>query len=201
MCSEPDVQSAMEHEISDNLLVEKIKAGDMGCFETLVERHKDFAFTIADRILNNREDAEEIAHDAFVKLLTALNQFKNESKFTTWFYRIVMNMAISRTRKKKLPTEVIDDHHEASSTHASFEEFGGLKTEERSYYLNLALSKLKDEARLLLTLFYLKELDMQEIAALTGIDKNNLKVKIFRARKKLAETLRSMLATEVESIF
>ncbi|WP_422361388.1 RNA polymerase sigma factor [Reichenbachiella sp.] len=194
------VTSAVKENFSDIQLIEKIKTGDMSSFEMLVNRHKNFAFTIADRILQNEEDAEEVAHDAFVKLLSSVDKFKGESKFTTWFYRIVMNMAISRTRKKRIRTEDIDSRPSGIAEYSSFEEFGGLKAKDRTYYLNQAVSKLKDEERLLITLYYFDELDMDEIVEVTKIDKGNLKVKIFRARKKLADVLRKMLPTELESI-
>lgn len=196
----PGVTSAVEQAISDIQLIERIKAGDMTSFELLVERHKNFAFTIADRILQNEEDAEEVAHDAFVKLLTSLDKFKGESKFTTWFYRIVMNMAISRTRKKRLKTEDIDNRPDGLKEYSTFEEFGGLNLKDRTYYLNKAIGLLKEEERLLITLYYFDELEMDEIEEVTKIDKGNLKVKIFRARKKLADHLRQQLSTELESI-
>ncbi|MEP3386993.1 MAG: sigma-70 family RNA polymerase sigma factor [Reichenbachiella sp.] len=194
------VTSAVKENYSDIQLIEKIKAGDMSSFEMLVNRHKNFAFTIADRILQNEEDAEEVAHDAFVKLLSSLDKFKGESKFTTWFYRIVMNMAISRTRKKRIKTEDIDSRPGGIAEYSNFEEFGGLKAKDRTYYLNQAVGRLKDEERLLITLYYFDELDMDEIQEVTKIDKGNLKVKIFRARKKLAEILQKMLPAELESI-
>ncbi|MEO9805637.1 MAG: sigma-70 family RNA polymerase sigma factor [Reichenbachiella sp.] len=194
------VTSAVKETISDIQLIENIKTGDMSSFEVLVNRHKNFAFTIADRILQNEEDAEEIAHDAFVKLLTSIDKFKGESKFTTWFYRIVMNMAISKTRKKKIRTEDIDNRPDGIAGYSSFEEFGGLNLQDRTYYLNKAVSQLKEEERLLITLYYFDELDMDEIEEVTKIDKGNLKVKIFRARKKLAVHLQRLLPSELESI-
>ncbi|MEP2024335.1 MAG: sigma-70 family RNA polymerase sigma factor [Reichenbachiella sp.] len=190
----------MKETISDIQLIDQIKTGDMTSFEILVNKHKSFAFTIADRILQNEEDAEEVAHDAFVKLLTSIDKFKGESKFTTWFYRIVMNMAISRTRKKRIQTEDIDTRPDGISEYSSFEDVSGLKAKDRTYYLNKAVGQLKDEERLLITLYYFNELDMDEIVEITKIDNGNLKVKIFRARKKLAKFLRQMLPTELESI-
>jgi len=109
-------------------------------------------------------------------------------------------MAISRTRKKRIKTEDIDSRPSGIAEYSSFEEFGGLKAKDRTYYLNQAVGRLKDEERLLITLYYFDELDMDEIQEVTKIDKGNLKVKIFRARKKLAEVLQKMLPAELESI-
>lgn len=194
------VTSTVKETTSDIQLIEAIKAGDMSSFERLVDRHKNFAFTIADRVLQNEEDAEEVAHDAFVKLLSSIDKFKGESKFTTWFYRIVMNMAISRTRKKRIQTEDIDNRPSGIATYSSFEEFGGLNLQDRTYYLNKAINELKEEERMLIAFYYFDELDMEEIQEITKIDKRNLKVKIFRARKKLASSLKKLLPTELESI-
>ncbi|UXP32646.1 sigma-70 family RNA polymerase sigma factor [Reichenbachiella agarivorans] len=187
----------MSHHITDHELIEKIKKGDQASFTILVNRHKNYALTIAKRIVLVQEDAEEIAHDAFVKAYTSLGSFKYESKFTTWFYRIVVNMAISRGRKKKL------DVIEISEGHSDFVGDSGtaeLDTKDRNYYLNLAISRLSQDDRLIITLYYLDELDMEEVAAISGFDKNNLKVKLHRARKRLGEILKVIMPTELESV-
>ena len=72
--------------------------------------------------------------------------------------------------------------------------------QDRTHYLNLAVARLKEEERVLITFYYFDELDMDEIEVITGIDKGNLKVKIFRARKKLASHLETLLPTEIASI-
>lgn len=190
----------MIQKISDNALIEKIKAGDMTSFELLVNRHKDFAFSIAHRVVLNEEDAEEVAHDAFIKALNSLDKFKGESKFTTWFYRVVLNMAISRQRKKRVYTEDIQDNPGGVLEYSRLDEYQGMSDQDRSNYLNKALNQLNEEERLILSLYYFQELNMEEVEEVSGIDKNNLKVKIFRARKKLAGVLSKLLPNEVESI-
>ncbi len=166
----------------------------------MVDKHKDYAFTIAHRILDNREEAEEVSQDAFIKSFTSLQGFNQESKFTTWFYRIVLNMAISRQRKKKIRTEDIQANPGGLINYVSIEEYGGMAIRDRTFYLNKAMDNLSEEERLLITLYYYKELNMEEMEEITGIDKNNIKVKIFRARKKLATVLSHLLPNEVESI-
>ncbi|HQQ03027.1 MAG TPA: sigma-70 family RNA polymerase sigma factor, partial [Bacteroidales bacterium] len=89
-------------ETNDQILIQRTLQGDQNAFAQLVEKYKQPAFGIAYQITANREDAEEIAMDAFVKAYQALNTFKFESKFSTWLYRIVYNTAISKKRKKKL---------------------------------------------------------------------------------------------------
>jgi len=183
---------------SDLELIARIKEGNQTSFAVLIERHQNYAFTIALRIVQNREDAEEIAHDAFLKVFRSINNFRGESKFTTWFYRIVVNIAISKRRKKQLP---IDDIDEANVSHYStFDDLGGMNTADRHFFIHKALAQLNDEERTLLTLYYFKELSLEEIEEISEIDKNNLKVKLFRARKKMAIRLTSILKNEVYSL-
>ena len=87
-------------EDKDISLVNRILRGETPAYRELVNRHKDYAFTIAYRILNNREDAEEAAQDAFVRAFNALPNFNRESKFTTWFYRVIINAALTIQQKK-----------------------------------------------------------------------------------------------------
>lgn len=188
----------MTNQTSDNVLIEKIIAGDKSLFSVLIERHKDYAFTLALRVLNNREDAEEVAHDAFLKALRSLSSFKMESKFTTWFYKIVVNLAISRRRKRSIQTQEIEVQN--TQHYSTFEDLGGMPKEDRKFFLNKAIDLLKDEEKILITLFYFQEMDMEEVSEITGIDKNNLKVKMFRARKRLAGALSEMLRDEIHTL-
>ena len=96
-----DFQVSMKYLDDDQYLVQ-IAQGNQHGFAMLVDKHKELAFTVALRITGNREDAEEVIMDAFVKAYRSLGSFKREAKFSTWLYRIVFNTAISRTRKKSL---------------------------------------------------------------------------------------------------
>lgn len=188
----------MNNNYTDSELIDKIKKGNKVSYNILIERHKNYAFTIALRIVQNREDAEEIAHDAFLKAFRSINKFKGESKFTTWFYKIVMNIAISKLRKKKLPVDNID---EVNITHYSiFDDGEKMNITDRRLFINKALEQLNTEERTLLTLYYFKELNLEEIEEIMDLNKNNLKVKIFRARKKLAARLTGILKDEVHSL-
>ncbi len=178
-------------------MVNLVRNGDMSAFRLLVDRHKNYAYTIANRIVNAPEVAEEIVQDSFMKLYKAASSFKGDSKFTTWFYRVVYNTAISSGRKNRIKTSNIDD--EPTS-------FGGsdnqneLLSEDRQQFINLALEQLSDEDKLIITLFYFEELTLEEIAEVISQDRNNLKVKLFRARKKLALELNNILKGEAASL-
>ncbi|MFW6101986.1 MAG: RNA polymerase sigma factor, partial [Bacteroidota bacterium] len=94
---------------SDEYYIERVLQGDHSSYATLVERHKDMVFTLAYRILKSREDAEEISQDAFMKAYRSLKKFRKEAKFSTWLYRIVYNLCVSRLRKNKKQIVSLDD--------------------------------------------------------------------------------------------
>lgn len=85
----------------DSLYLQKIIAGDISKFSYFIEKYKDMAFSIAFRIINNREDAEEIVQDSFLKAFKSLKKFRQDSKFSTWFYRIVVNHSLSKLKREK----------------------------------------------------------------------------------------------------
>ena len=170
----------------DIYYIEQILNGNQTAFGYLVNRHKDRAYNLAFRICGNREEAEEIAQDAFIKAYNSLNSFKRQSSFATWLYRIVFNTAVSviRSRKKEIlsledfPAE-FSDFIETNITEDEAEK------EYKRFILNFALRKLEEEDRGLITLYYFEELDADEIAEITGISKANIKVRLFRARQKM----------------
>lgn len=183
---------------TDQELISAIINGNNTAINMLIDRHKSYAFTLAFRILNVREEAEEASHDAFLKALKSLTSYRSDAKFTTWFYRIVVNTAISRKRRMKVYLEDIDEVHHQESF--AITDRSLLSDEERNHYINLALGRLNEIDATLITLFYFKEMSLEEIEGITGFDKNNIKVKMFRARKKLGEHLSNTLKTEVTTL-
>lgn len=182
----------------DLKLIDRIISGDQKACRMLIERHKSYAFTIAQRILDHQEEAEEAAQDAFIKALRSLSKFNREAKFSTWLYRIVFNTAVSYKRKRKVIKENIDDHQFSSMEAAG--SLSSLHEEERQFYLQLAMNKLMPDDVTMLTLFYLKEFSLEEMEQVTGIAANTAKVKVHRARKRLAVELQKILKNEVRAL-
>lgn len=188
----------MKGNLEDLSLVDKILNGDESCFKELVEKHQDYVFTITSRILSHQEEAEEAAQDAFIKAFHALKRFNRQAKFTTWLYRIAFNTAITYKRKRKLDSASIDDeiimNTIADPTKNQFE------TEEKKRLIDQALGNLLPADATVLTLFHLKEFSLEEIAEITGMTLSAVKVKLFRARKRLASELTRMLQGEIDII-
>jgi RNA polymerase sigma factor (sigma-70 family) len=176
----------------DHLILDNILAGDQAAYAELVNKYKSYAYTIALKILQNRPEAEEAAQDAFIKAYHHLAGFNRDSKFSTWMYRIVFNTAISYKRKNRyqfqsIENTVIEYQQEAE---------GMLEKADKKKYLNAALAKLNEADRTALTLFYLEEFSLDEIAAITGMQANTAKVRIHRARLRLADELKNILNQE-----
>ncbi len=185
----------------DQICINKVLQGDASSFSYLVESYKDMAYTVALKIVRNTEDAEEVAQDSFVKAFQQLRTFQGKSKFSTWLYTIVYRTAISKTRKKKIEITAIDDYViDNYSADMSFSQIEGLKREEQQKYVKTAIEQLPELDALLVTLFYMNDNTLDEIERITGYTKTNIKVRLFRARKKLHKTLERLLNEELETI-
>lgn len=172
--------------------------GNTSHYNELVMRHKDYAYSIALKIVHNEMDAEEIAHDAFLKAFKSLKKFNQQAKFTTWLYRIVFNTAVSHTRKNQLQTDDITEV--TSQPVSSGNSSDSIMNQEREHFIGEAMKKLLPMDATLLTLFYLKQLNLEEIGEVVGVKADGVKVKLFRARKRLGRELEHILAGEVQEI-
>lgn len=176
----------------ENSLIDRIIAGEQQVYAALVNRYKGYAFTIALKILQNRPEAEEAAQDAFIKAFNSLSKFNREAKFSTWLYRIAFNTAISYKRRSKAIFQSIDHIHPVQRHEGE----GNVEHGDRKRFIELAMRKLNDADRLAVNLFYLQEFSLEEIAEITGMQANTVKVRIHRARQRLAEELKSILQKE-----
>jgi RNA polymerase sigma-70 factor (ECF subfamily) len=185
----------------DNFYLEQIKQGNTNAYAMLINKHKTMAFNVALRITHNREDAEEVIQDAFLKVYYSIKDFEGKSKFTTWLFRIVYNQAISKIRKKTIDQHTLDE--EIIDNFTAGEISNGLtylKAEEQTKYINLALEKLTEEDSTIVTLFYLNESSVEEVSEITGLSEANVKVKLHRSRKKLYDELKLLLSNEVNTL-
>lgn len=184
----------------DIYYVEQVKKGNTAAYEVLVNKYKDLAYTIALRILKSKEDAEEIAQDAFVNAFTKIDTFNGESKFSTWLYRITFNAAISRSRKFKPDTMTINEEITELPESGLDNQLHKMSADDQKKYLGIALEKLDETDSLILTLYYLNQEKTEEIGHITGLSKSNVKVKLHRARKKLYHELQLLLKSELKTL-
>ncbi len=188
----------MQDNQKDLTLIDRILSGDQSAYRDLANRHKDYAFTVAYRIIGNREDAEEVAHDAFIQAFRALDKFNREAKFTTWFYRIVFNAAAGFKRKNKIILHSMDTA--LTEGLGAVDVKDAFKRKDQQQYISLAMQHLPPDDVTMITLFYFQEHTLEEIAEITGIPANTAKVKLHRARKRLGEELKRLLKSEAQTL-
>ena len=178
----------MKH-LSDIEIIESIKRGNAADFSLLINRYKDKAFSLLKRLLKNEMDAEEVLQDCFLKAFNSLNDFRQEAKFSTWFYRIVYNTALTTiaSQKRKIEQEMtsIDEHFDLAEADNKI-----YSTSEnvRTYILNI-VDKLPLRNALVVILFYVDGLSLNEISKVMGTSLVNTKVLLHRSRNTLRDLL------------
>ena len=186
---------------TDQFYIDRVLNGDSNAFAPLINRYKDLIFTLVIKIVKDREDAEEVAQDSFIKAYQKLDSFEGKSKFSTWLYTIAYRNALTKVRKKKLETTDIDsyvlDNHKDDH---DFPQLEAIKNGEQQKYVREAIDRLGETDSLLITLFYLHDNSIEEIQEITEMSQSNVKVRLFRARKKLHNELSVLLKEEVKTI-
>jgi RNA polymerase sigma-70 factor, ECF subfamily len=186
-------------------LVRRAKAGDLAAFEELVTSHERQVFTLASRIVQDVHDAEDVTQQAFLSALENLRNFREESSFTTWLYRIATHAALKVIRKRKgLPTVAFEENPEAAEDHASVprpvfiadwrespEQI--VQRNETRRLLDEALGRLDEKHRLVFLLRDVEGLSVRETAEELGLSEANVKVRLLRARLQLREELTRVL--------
>ena len=192
----------MQSKLPDIELIDQTLAGDQSAYADLVKRHQRFVFTLALRFAKNREDAEEIAQDCFIKAYRSLSSFQRQSKFSTWLYSIVYTTAMTSLRKKRVETSSIDDENTFTQVESQASSFDVNNTENRSrsFYVNQAIAQLLPDDAMIISLFYNGEQSLEEIGQTMCIEPNTVKVKLFRARQRLKEKLERNLKHEVKEL-
>jgi RNA polymerase sigma-70 factor (ECF subfamily) len=175
----------------DILLVRRVLQGDRSAFRQLVESYQQYVFTIAYNVLKNREEAEEVAQDVFLKVYKMLGSYRQESKFSSWLYAVTYRSAIDASRRKKLLQQSLDkDGVELPIPDlVSKNSLENLQEQELNTWVQSAIQTLKPQDATIVTLFYLNEQPVSEIAKITGLSVTNVKTKLHRLREQLREDL------------
>jgi RNA polymerase sigma factor (sigma-70 family) len=190
----------VEHQ-QDNIYITKVLEGDRNAFAYLVDKYKTMVYSLALRLVKDREEAEEISQDAFIKAYQSLASFKGKAKFSSWLYRIVYNTAISRLRQQPAGRVSLDEPNISDTLYLeSKENYDTLSADERKKYLEKALDSLDRDEKMFVILYYYEEKDLDEIASIAGLTKTNTKVKLFRAMKKMLTVLQSYLKEEIYNL-
>jgi RNA polymerase sigma-70 factor (ECF subfamily) len=184
--------------LTDVEILESVKKGNQADYAVLIDRYKNKAFTLLKRMLKNDFEAEEVLMDCFLKAYNNLNTFKFESKFSTWFYRIVYNTALTKlsSAKRKIESEMssVDNLHYLESKYLADD----FIKEDNSLFIKKIINELPTKNAAVVTMFYLEELSTEEISDVLQISVTNVKVILHRSRNMLREIIEKRnLAQEI----
>ena len=183
---------------NDQHYIEKVINGDVNSFAFLVDAYKNMVYSLAFKMTKNREEAEEISQDTFIKAFKNIKEFKGDSKFSTWLYRIAYYTSLDNIKKNK------KDKHTFEINEVTFNQIQDVETtlqrierKERAKLMDECLLQLPEDERSLLWMFYYDELSLKEIIEVTGLSESNLKVKLHRARKKMLTVVKENVEPEM----
>lgn len=181
-----------------NKLIKEILGGNTKLFEKVVDDHKNLVFSLALRLVKNREEAEEVSQDTFIKVFTSLKGFKGDSKLSTWIYRITYNTCLDylKTNKKRLDFAEVDEisENEIDGVNNALDAF---IIGERKTMIKSCIDDLAVEDAALLTCYYFEDKNLVELEKIMDLSVNTLKVRLFRARKRLAVLLNKKMQPEI----
>ncbi len=184
----------------DELYIKKVLNGDIDAFRYFVHQYKDKAYTLAFSVLKNEFDARDAVQEAYIIAFRKLGKFRGKSKFSTWFFRIVINESLKCLKKfgkekniTNARTETVDPGY--------IEIHDIVSRDQQKYYIDLAIQNIPSNEALALTLFYIEEYSVEEIREMTGWTESNVKVLLHRARKSMYNELNLLLSTEKKTLY
>jgi RNA polymerase sigma factor (sigma-70 family) len=188
--------------LTDTEIIARVLKGDQQVFAQLVKRYKSYVFTLVLRLIQSREDAEEVSQDIFVKAYRSLADFRGDSKFSTWLYTIVRTSCITFLRKKKLSIASMDDERTFLQVETQESSFKANTVEQKSRHamVNEAILMLSPDDAQVITLFYKAEQSLEEMGKILGMEANTVKVKLHRARLRLKDKMEQFFSHEVREI-
>ena len=172
--------------------IKRILGGEMELYGYFLDTYGHRIFTLVQQMVSNREDAEDITQDIFVKAYESLKRYRGDCEFITWIYRIACNVTASILRKNKQRQEYlsfdgnIPEHIGNDESEIPFDIIDENEPDERIEDLQLAISWLSAEERALITLFYYENKSIEDCAYILQQSEGNIKVRLHRVRKKLS---------------
>lgn len=183
---------------NDQHIINQILNGDTQAFSVLVDNYKDLVFTLALRMLKHREEAEEVSQDVFIKVYRWLHKFKGDSKLSTWIYKVTYNTCLDAIKKQQRKHQEIHiDKYDVYDIEVVDNALERLEMVDKENAIKACIEALGSDDSFILTLYYFKELSLEEIAKITGLKANNVKVKLHRARKRLAVIMKERLQPQI----
>ncbi|OGU69983.1 MAG: hypothetical protein A2W30_07395 [Ignavibacteria bacterium RBG_16_36_9] len=184
--------------LSDQEIIDSVRKGNKSDYSIIINRYKNKAFSMLKRMLKNEFDADEVLQDCFLKAYNSLGSFKGEAKFSTWFYRIVYNSALTKlsSQKRKIEAEMssVEDNFDLESEYNADD----IEKKDLQEFVQDIINKLPERYSAIITMFYLNEMSIEEISEVMQITVSNVKVMLHRSRNSMRDlVLKSKLAEEL----
>jgi len=179
----------------EEIYIKKICEGDTVAFRYIISTYKDMAFSVASSIVKDNYAAEEVVQIAFIKAYKNIKSFRKGSKFSTWFYRIVVNESFMYFKKKK--KEIITCYDELNKEVMDETHFNLIRQEEQEILVREGLERLNSNESLALRLFYLDEQNIKTITEITGWSESNVKILLHRGRKNMLSIISQLMKSKL----
>lgn len=181
-----------------NIHIRKVQNGDLNSFRFIIDSYKRMAMSLAHKIIKSREDAEDIVQDSFISVYNNISKYNFSVKFSTWFYKIVLNNALSFVRKSKPDFIDIDNNDEILEIpdDSANELDGG----DLSKVITMVFDDLSELDSTILKLYYYEDMKIEDIADILEIKYSNAKVILHRARNKFKEKLLGKYKKETKDL-
>ncbi|MFT6808221.1 MAG: RNA polymerase sigma factor (sigma-70 family) [Saprospiraceae bacterium] len=177
----------------DSLYIKKVFSGDKNAFKYFINMYQEMAISIAISVVKYEADAKDVVQNAYVQAYKSLRSYKQKSKFSTWFYRIVVNESIKFLRKnKKIRSVNLSSESDSIQLSIANEADVQLDLIDKRKEIQKAMQLMKPKERLILELYYLQEYSTIEIGKITGFYSSNIKVLMHRARKSFSSLFKEI---------
>jgi len=180
--------------VNERELVERCRSGDERAFQDLIDRYKDLVFALIARTVQDRDRAEDLAQDVFLRVHRGLPYFRGEARLSTWIYRIVANVCLQEHSRGAAPVSIDDSRASSRVTNATStadRRFGDLELRDR---LEKAIARLPANYRLLIAAHYLEGVQYEDLASALDLPLGTVKTQLHRAKQQL----RRLLETELK---
>ncbi len=189
----------------DKSVISGIIKKDEAAILQFIHLFQDVIYNQCYTLLKNHHDAEEACQDVLIKAINNIHKFEKRSSINTWMYRICFNLCMDKLRSKKSRKKVIHEIQNQNDTDENWSDIDSiiekLSQEEQRNIIDKALALLNEADALLLNYYYTQDLSLKEIAEIFSISQSSTKVRLFRARKKLAIHLNEMLPEEIKAAY
>ena len=179
----------------DTDILIRCKQGDVAAFGILVDKHQNYAYTLAFRLLCNEEDARDAVQESFVRVWRHISKYNFRAKFTTWLYRIVTNICLDKIKarsraKNVLPYSIDDFSDNQFQSDENMEKSVTIK--DFTHIISQLVEELNEKQRIVFTLRDLQDLSIEEVASVTRMSKNSVKSNLYYARQNIRKKLENM---------